>query len=341
MLLALAWVFVPVYISSGVSSQSACPSGAFQCQVSTHPATDWPVTPGRYNSVAILPWRLTNVCSDRDHAGVPGPTLRRGEDQNVPGCPFAAAVRLHQDISRTHSSGLPAPVSHLWSRSMLGSMMDALCPLPRPTSTLGPCSFRCVWAGTCTCPPSSCWWSPLFTLSQVNHTKQAETFPYFSCGILIFHGYFRRSRCCYLHRHSPNVCDDSWSHHPDHHGLVYGTLHKKNKPKKNPQTLHLCTIWGWCPPSTAFNKIGGFGNLEHVYSLAVPSKIIPNSTCHLPRQDAMHLFRDAVTGDLPWPGMTLGLTILATWYWCSDQVHTENPVGLEGTIPVGQKFQLR
>uniref|UniRef100_H2TPY9 Sodium/mannose cotransporter SLC5A10 n=1 Tax=Takifugu rubripes TaxID=31033 RepID=H2TPY9_TAKRU len=71
---------------------------------------------------------------------------------------------------------------------------------------------------------------------------------------------------------------------------------------------------------TAFNKIGGFGNLEHVYSLAVPSKIIPNSTCHLPRQDAMHLFRDAITGDLPWPGMTLGLTILATWYWCSDQV---------------------
>ncbi|KAG7276838.1 hypothetical protein CRUP_008788 [Coryphaenoides rupestris] len=61
---------------------------------------------------------------------------------------------------------------------------------------------------------------------------------------------------------------------------------------------------------TAFNKIGGYSNLESVYSVAVPSKIIPNSTCHLPRQDAMHLFRDATTGDLPWPGMTLGLTIL-------------------------------
>ncbi|MED6243196.1 hypothetical protein ILYODFUR_006508 [Ilyodon furcidens] len=72
---------------------------------------------------------------------------------------------------------------------------------------------------------------------------------------------------------------------------------------------------------TAFNKIGGYSNLEQVYSIAVPSKIIPNSTCHLPRADAMHLFRDAVTGDLPWPGMTLGLTILATWYWCTDQVY--------------------
>ncbi|KAM4583887.1 sodium/mannose cotransporter SLC5A10 [Odontesthes bonariensis] len=71
---------------------------------------------------------------------------------------------------------------------------------------------------------------------------------------------------------------------------------------------------------TAFNKIGGYGSLERIYSVAVPSKIIPNSTCHLPRPDAMHLFRDAVTGDLPWPGMTLGLLILATWYWCTDQV---------------------
>uniref|UniRef100_A0A3Q4GMN5 Sodium/mannose cotransporter SLC5A10 n=1 Tax=Neolamprologus brichardi TaxID=32507 RepID=A0A3Q4GMN5_NEOBR len=71
---------------------------------------------------------------------------------------------------------------------------------------------------------------------------------------------------------------------------------------------------------TAFNEIGGYSQLAERYSRAIPSKIIPNSTCHLPRQDAMHLFRDAVTGDLPWPGMTLGLTILATWYWCTDQV---------------------
>lgn len=71
---------------------------------------------------------------------------------------------------------------------------------------------------------------------------------------------------------------------------------------------------------TAFNKIGGYSNLESAYLKAVPSKIIPNTTCHLPRPDAMHLFRDPVHGDLPWPGMTLGLTILATWYWCTDQV---------------------
>ncbi|XP_023670863.2 sodium/mannose cotransporter SLC5A10 isoform X2 [Paramormyrops kingsleyae] len=71
---------------------------------------------------------------------------------------------------------------------------------------------------------------------------------------------------------------------------------------------------------TAFNKIGGYNNLEGMYLKAIPSQIIPNATCHLPRADAMHLFRDPVAGDLPWPGMTLGLTILATWYWCTDQV---------------------
>ncbi|XP_028669626.2 sodium/glucose cotransporter 5 [Erpetoichthys calabaricus] len=71
---------------------------------------------------------------------------------------------------------------------------------------------------------------------------------------------------------------------------------------------------------TAFSKIGGYQNLEDRYLRAIPSKIIPNTTCHLPRADAMHLFRDPVTGDLPWPGMTFGLTILATWYWCTDQV---------------------
>ncbi|XP_003791100.2 sodium/glucose cotransporter 5 isoform X1 [Otolemur garnettii] len=70
----------------------------------------------------------------------------------------------------------------------------------------------------------------------------------------------------------------------------------------------------------AFNQIGGYGQLEAAYARAIPSKTIPNTTCHLPRADAMHMFRDPHTGDLPWTGMTFGLTIMATWYWCTDQV---------------------
>ncbi|XP_004381047.1 sodium/mannose cotransporter SLC5A10 isoform X1 [Trichechus manatus latirostris] len=70
----------------------------------------------------------------------------------------------------------------------------------------------------------------------------------------------------------------------------------------------------------AFNQIGGYDQLEAAYAQAIPAKTINNTTCHLPRTDAMHMFRDPYTADLPWTGMTFGLTIMATWYWCTDQV---------------------
>ncbi|XP_045839691.1 sodium/glucose cotransporter 5 isoform X2 [Meles meles] len=70
----------------------------------------------------------------------------------------------------------------------------------------------------------------------------------------------------------------------------------------------------------AFDQIGGYEQLEVAYAQAIPSRTIANTTCHLPRADAMHMFRDPYTGDLPWTGMTFGLTIMATWYWCTDQV---------------------
>ncbi|KAM8956339.1 sodium/mannose cotransporter SLC5A10 isoform 4-T4 [Lycaon pictus] len=70
----------------------------------------------------------------------------------------------------------------------------------------------------------------------------------------------------------------------------------------------------------AFDHIGGYEQLAVAYAQAIPSRIIANTTCHVPRADAMHMFRDPYTGDLPWTGMTFGLTIMATWYWCTDQV---------------------
>ncbi|XP_037666151.1 sodium/glucose cotransporter 5 isoform X2 [Choloepus didactylus] len=70
----------------------------------------------------------------------------------------------------------------------------------------------------------------------------------------------------------------------------------------------------------AFDQIGGYEQLEAAYARAVPRRTVANTTCHLPRADAMHMFRDPSTGDLPWTGMTFGLTVMATWYWCTDQV---------------------
>ena len=66
--------------------------------------------------------------------------------------------------------------------------------------------------------------------------------------------------------------------------------------------------------------MGWYPGLEERYRQAIPNVTVPNTTCHLPRPDAFHMLRDPVSGDLPWPGLMFGLTVLATWCWCTDQV---------------------
>uniref|UniRef100_A0A8C5QAX3 Sodium/glucose cotransporter 2 n=1 Tax=Leptobrachium leishanense TaxID=445787 RepID=A0A8C5QAX3_9ANUR len=77
-----------------------------------------------------------------------------------------------------------------------------------------------------------------------------------------------------------------------------------------------CVLAGY-----AFQAVGGYDALMVRYMSAVPS-VLGNVSleCASPRPDALHLLRDAGTGDLPWPALILGLTIVSTWYWCSDQV---------------------
>ncbi|XP_040116102.1 sodium/glucose cotransporter 2 isoform X2 [Oryx dammah] len=78
----------------------------------------------------------------------------------------------------------------------------------------------------------------------------------------------------------------------------------------------------------AFHEVGGYSGLFDKYLRAVTSltesedPAVGNisSSCYRPRPDSYHLLRDPVTGDLPWPALLLGLTIVSSWYWCSDQV---------------------
>ncbi|KAG8557479.1 hypothetical protein GDO81_016643 [Engystomops pustulosus] len=70
----------------------------------------------------------------------------------------------------------------------------------------------------------------------------------------------------------------------------------------------------------SFIKVGGYPGLEEKYFTAIPSVRAENTTCGLPREDALHLFRDPVDSDLPWPGVLIGMTIPSLWYWCTDQV---------------------
>lgn len=71
---------------------------------------------------------------------------------------------------------------------------------------------------------------------------------------------------------------------------------------------------------TGFREVGWYPGLQQLYIQAIPNITVPNTTCHLPRPDAFHMLRDPVNGDIPWPGLIFGLTVLATWCWCTDQV---------------------
>ncbi|XP_068127562.1 sodium/glucose cotransporter 1 [Hyperolius riggenbachi] len=76
----------------------------------------------------------------------------------------------------------------------------------------------------------------------------------------------------------------------------------------------------------AFKEVGGYENFMARYMSAIPNETVSTDgtvadpACYTPRSDAFHLFRDPITGDMPWPGLIFGLTILALWYWCTDQV---------------------
>ncbi|XP_058600409.1 sodium/glucose cotransporter 2 isoform X1 [Onychostoma macrolepis] len=72
----------------------------------------------------------------------------------------------------------------------------------------------------------------------------------------------------------------------------------------------------------SFHEVGGYSALLDKYSLSLPSQRSVNISeqCYTPREDAFHLLRDPMTGDLPWPGVLFGIAIIGSWYWCTDQV---------------------
>ncbi|XP_023381291.1 sodium/glucose cotransporter 1 isoform X2 [Pteropus vampyrus] len=75
----------------------------------------------------------------------------------------------------------------------------------------------------------------------------------------------------------------------------------------------------------AFHEVGGYEAFMTKYMKAIPTKIsYGNITieeeCYTPRADSFHIFRDPISGDLPWPGLIFGMSIISLWYWCTDQV---------------------
>ncbi|XP_053521032.1 sodium/glucose cotransporter 1-like isoform X2 [Artibeus jamaicensis] len=92
-------------------------------------------------------------------------------------------------------------------------------------------------------------------------------------------------------------------------------------------TIVLLTITG-IYTITAFKEVGGYQELLHKYLNAKPSitqegNWTAKPECYLPRPDSFHIFRDPITGDIPWPGVVFGLPILSFYYWCTDQIFVQ------------------
>ncbi|XP_025910143.1 sodium/glucose cotransporter 2-like, partial [Nothoprocta perdicaria] len=66
------------------------------------------------------------------------------------------------------------------------------------------------------------------------------------------------------------------------------------------------------------SAVGGYGGLRRRFPLA----LAPNGSgpCGRPPPDAFRLLRPPGSAELPWPGLLLGMSVLAAWYWCTDQV---------------------
>ncbi|CAK6439977.1 unnamed protein product [Pipistrellus nathusii] len=78
----------------------------------------------------------------------------------------------------------------------------------------------------------------------------------------------------------------------------------------------------------AFKGVGGYSELLAKYPNAKPSIIQEGNwtaapECYSPREDSFHIFRNAITGDLPWLGVVFGIPIISVYYWCSDQIFVQ------------------
>ncbi|VDD83432.1 unnamed protein product [Mesocestoides corti] len=54
--------------------------------------------------------------------------------------------------------------------------------------------------------------------------------------------------------------------------------------------------------------------------------------CMLPPSDALNFFKSIQSTDLPWTGAMFGLTVNATWYWCTDQVIVQRCLAAKNMI---------
>ncbi|XP_059137377.1 sodium/glucose cotransporter 1-like isoform X2 [Peromyscus eremicus] len=78
----------------------------------------------------------------------------------------------------------------------------------------------------------------------------------------------------------------------------------------------------------AIQEVGGYQGLLNKYFQAIPNVTQQGNwtarpQCYMPRQDAFHIFRSCVSGDIPWLALILGATTVSLFYGCADQISVQ------------------
>lgn len=75
----------------------------------------------------------------------------------------------------------------------------------------------------------------------------------------------------------------------------------------------------------AMDKLGGYESMVNQFlgsaarDTYLRQSLYQNASCGFPPADSFHIFR-SMDSNYPWPGLVFGLTLLATYYWCTQQV---------------------
>uniref|UniRef100_M3XU98 Solute carrier family 5 member 1 n=1 Tax=Mustela putorius furo TaxID=9669 RepID=M3XU98_MUSPF len=67
----------------------------------------------------------------------------------------------------------------------------------------------------------------------------------------------------------------------------------------------------------AFREVGGYPDSKP--DLIHKGNWTAEAECFGPHLDFFQIFRDPITGDLPWPGIIFSVSTLSLYYWCTDQ----------------------
>ena len=76
---------------------------------------------------------------------------------------------------------------------------------------------------------------------------------------------------------------------------------------------------------SAMAEVGGYEGMVNQYMTSASDltmyqqSLYQNASCGFVPEDSLHIFR-GIDSDYPWPGLVFGLTLLATYFFCTNQV---------------------